>query len=895
MNEGDPNNKNMNGTFGAQNINGQFGNQFYKPHSNGIMAPGSYNFNNGSYDGDMSNGYPMQSPYAQNMSVEMYSRAPDVTANNFGERQNQTQYESQSHGQRFNGNMNLAMPNFGDRGYNSSISINPAPNQFYAQQIPTMNRTAPNYANNGYSPRINYRNPYASQAYSNFEKGSGNTSMINGQATSQIQAQAPIIPISTPQTVPDITIGGNSASMSKRQAINAPPARVTGPSRRQKTILAKPVADELLCQYGKKAYKLSIKEIIRYMCQGQPPPADDVEPERRSARGTTAHRVKKELERLEDLEIRTVKGNGIPVARAPKVVSGGQSYESNTTVEKSSDSEQQMDFGGQEGARKITAVEFQIGTDVSQDDTSKDSLSRTNREVVVESNSGQSELQPVDGRVEQQTASNSVGHNDHCAKITSSSNLQEGESESSSMDEVDKKASENGDVDVNVDNFEAQLFEVSNTRAGIGAVQEYDNISLLEKLAFKDEELKQIRNSSAILGNNIKQFQDNIEALSSDLKQAHENNSILSDELKQAQDNTADLQEDVFKADAKILSLEDQNNTAENELRATIDEKNEVELTCATHVESIATLRGHVEDFKKNLHQCQEHLRNSRAEAESLLPLQEELSDAQNRVSELNLLVESTKSSHKVKVQDLKLELQAFQAEVEYLTPLKGELEEGQKKIFDLESLVKSNESKHVSQVQDLKNELKTVNRNFSLMSKRMDELERAKKNEEEARENFPTPKVSSFWSSKFVSSKRFQVPGLTILLLVMLYFALSKFGSASNRAVNFVEQTNISTIVTEYPFVYVIPSPSAIEEPTPVGIIAEEATCVTESEYPDGLNTVNLDLNGIPTARDHGRDGSAESEEIPRSKPWTRGQKVFLRAIPVAVLVTGAWYMGWI
>ncbi|CZT51171.1 uncharacterized protein RSE6_12280 [Rhynchosporium secalis] len=877
MNEGDPNSKNMNGTFGAQNINGQFGNQFYKPHSNGIMAPGSSNFNNGSYGGEMSNGYPMQPPYAQNMSSEMYSRAPDVTANNFGERQNQTQYESQSHGQRFNGNMNLAMPNFGDRGYNSSMSINPATNQSYAQQIPTMNRRAPNYANNGYGPRINYRNPYAGQAYSNFEKGSGNTSMINGQATSQIQAQAPIIPISTPQTFPDITIGGNSASMSKRQATNAPPARVTGPSRRQKTILAKPVADELLCQYGKKAYKLSIKEIIRYMCQGQPPPADDVEPERRSARGTTAHRVKKELERLEDLEIRTVKGNGIPVARAPKVVSGGQSYESNTTVEKSSDSEQQMDVGGQEGTH----------------DTSKDSLSRSNREVVVESNSGQSELQPVDGRVKQQTASNSVGHNDHCAKITSSSNLQEGESESSSMDEVDKKASENGDVDM--DKFEAQLLEVSNTRTEISAVQEYDNISLLEKLAFKDEELKQIRNSSAILGNNLKQFQDNIEALSSDLKQAHENNSILSDELKQAQDNTADLQEDVFKADAKILSLEDQNNTAENELRTTIDEKNEVELTCVTHVESIATLRGHVEHFKKNLHQCQEHLQNSRAEAESLLPMREEVSDAQNRISELKLLVESTKSSHKVEVQDLKLELQAFQAEVEYLTPLKGELEEAQKKIFELESLVISNESKHESEVQELKNELKTVIRNFSLMSKRMDELERVKKDEEKAREHVPTPKVSSFWSSKFVSSKRFQVPGLTILLLIMLYFALSNFGSASNRAVNFVEQTNISTIVTESPFVYVIPSPSTIEDPTPVWIIAEEATCVTESEYPDALNTVNLDLNGIPTARDHGRDGSAESEEILRSKPWTRGQKVFLRAIPVAVVVTGAWYMGWI
>ncbi|KAH7348898.1 hypothetical protein BKA65DRAFT_550970 [Rhexocercosporidium sp. MPI-PUGE-AT-0058] len=254
----------------------------------------------------------------------------------------------------------------------------------------------------------------------------------------------------------------------------------------------------------------------------------------------------------------------------------------------------------------------------------------------------------------------------------------------------------------------------------------------------------------------------------------------------------------------------------------------------------------------------------------------------------------------KTSKEELELSKDELQSSLTESKRLKKDLQDAQEKVKDLQASAESSESKkaeevasinakHEAEIIDMKKQLAFSNESIKALTKRMNSFEKAKGDEEEKKGKAQKQaKVLTCWSSKFVSSKRFQPSAILLILFAFLFLASTQFGMfLGGNHLDLAQSNNVSTLETERPFDYVMPTPSALEDSTPTSVFDEEATYSIEPGYFGDFSVPSFDIKDAAAAEDEeaqDSDADTDHDETPKVALTRTERIILLVAIPVTV-----------
>ncbi|KAL2064586.1 hypothetical protein VTL71DRAFT_3723 [Oculimacula yallundae] len=686
-------------------------------------------------------------------------------------------------------------------------------------------------------------------------------------------------------------MGGSGAPSNNHVEVKPQTERLgQSTTRRRKDNVAKDMAFKLVGIYGSQAYSLDIEAIIAHLAGPSENSSFRGPPESCPYSGTTAHQVSKQLGRLKDKAANEARGMIYPTPQGPRQVRNAQPY-SNTNPPNAPRHQFQQ-----------VGLKANLGTQgaVSNKESSPESHMKDLMELAsVEQEGG------LKGVSDDESEAGSAGGGDMAEVVKEIEDIQKSEQNivlreqlNSLRKDLTKAEDSNSSLQRTIDNADEKIQDLEDRLASA------DN----ERQAAIEEKLAAIEEKNAAIGekaqleNTCKLQIENINSLTKQVAGANAKASRSQElliTLKKSENRLKPFEKkfgDEQEKNARLKALVDVN---ESKYKAALD------AITKSRDDEVGEMKKKISSSQKKFTDLQILIssKDSQYTADmtslatkndsNIREIKKALGDLESETNKLQDIINSNESKHAEELVSINAENNAK------VQDLEDKLDQSEKKAEELQELLTSYEStnkelestntKSVVKLQNLEKKLEDANASLAKYGARLDELEKAKK-DKEADHQAPKPKISKVWSSRFFSVKAFQLSGLAVLLFTMLFLANNPFSRPSND-----ENTNLSIVNITSPFVYVIPTATGLEDPTLTSILTEETTCAIEEGYFGNLELTTTDT--IDNSSTEGQDtekADGKSEEV-TVKSMTGTKKVVLCAIPVTVVVVGAWYFGWV
>ncbi|KAG4441825.1 hypothetical protein IFR05_002689 [Cadophora sp. M221] len=155
---------------------------------------------------------------------------------------------------------------------------------------------------------------------------------------------------------------------------------------------------------------------------------------------------------------------------------------------------------------------------------------------------------------------------------------------------------------------------------------------------------------------------------------------------------------------------------------------------------------------------------------------------------------------------------------------------------------------------------------------------------------------TSKSWSSKFVSSKIFLASGILGMLFACLLLTNNRFGMfPGSNDLDFAQSNGLSIIETNCPFVYTMPTTTALGNPTLTSVITKETTCSIEPGYFGDFSPLGIEINEDEVAEDNESEDTGSDDEEAAKMSLTKFERVILYvAIPVTITILAKFCDRW-